>query len=230
MLTSDKRHYGQFCGLAAALDIIGERWTLLIVRELIIAPARFHEIQAHLPGIGPNLLTDRLKALSARGILEAEPVPGDARGKRYRLTSVGEQLREPLLHFSRWGMRFLTDDDARSGMTSSAWGFFALQAMIQGRPVPDVRESYEFRIDDDIFHIVVADGRAVAHRGAADAPAIVVRTSAETFVRIGAELISPFDAVVTGSLTLDGDPAAVLRCTQLMGLSAPPLRDPTGVS
>jgi putative sterol carrier protein len=102
--------------------------------------------------------------------------------------------------------------------------------MIQGRPVSDVRESYEFRIDDDVFHIVVADGRAAAHRGAADAPAIVVRTSAETFVRIGAELISPFDAVVTGSLALDGDPAAVLRCTQLMGLSAPPVRDPTAVS
>lgn len=230
MLTSDKRHYGQFCGLAAALDIIGERWTLLIVRELIIAPARFHEIQAHLPGIGPNLLTDRLKALGARGILEAEPVPGDARGKRYRLTPIGEQLRDPLLHLSRWGMRFLTDEDAKSGMTSSSWGFFALQAMIQGQPVPDVHESYEFRIDEDVFHIAVAGGEATAHRGPTDQPAIVVRTSAETFVRIGAELISPFDAVVTGGLSLEGDPAAILRCTQLMGLSAQQVPAPSSVS
>jgi DNA-binding HxlR family transcriptional regulator len=216
----ERRHYGQFCGLAAGLDIVGERWTLLIVRELLLAPARFSEIADNLPGIGPNLLSDRLRSLTARGLIEAAPVPGDGRGKQYRLTALGEQLREPLLELARWGMAFLSEKDA-GGISRGAWGFLAVQAMIHRQDVPRVEESYEFRVDQDLFHVRLSQGKAIAVRGPAADPAIVVHTDATTFVKIGAELLNPLDALVSGALRIDGDPAAAQRCTRLLGLSNP---------
>lgn len=218
----EKRHYGQFCGLAAGLDIVGERWTLLIVRELLLAPARFSEIAENLPGIGPNLLSDRLRSLAERGLIEAAPVPGDGRGKQYRLTELGEELREPLLNLARWGMGFLSEKDI-GGVARGSWGFLAVQAMVHGQTVPDVSESYEFRVDGEVFHLRLHGGRAVAQRGPADEPAIVVETDATTFVKIGAELLSPFDALVSGVLRIEGDPGAAQRCTRLLGLSTPML-------
>jgi DNA-binding HxlR family transcriptional regulator len=214
----EKRHYGQFCGLAAGLDIVGERWTLLIIRELLLAPARFSEIAENLPGIGPNLLSDRLRSLNEHGLIEAAPVPGDGRGKQYRLTPLGEQLRDPLLQLARWGMSFLSEKDA-GGVSRGSWGFLAVQAMVQGQDVPDVDETYEFRVDEDVFHLRLAGGRATAVRGPATNPAIVVHTDATTFVKIGAELVSPFDALISGALRIDGDAAAAQRCTRLLGLS-----------
>ena len=216
---ADRRHYGQFCGLAAALDIIGERWTLLIVRELLIGPARFSQISENLPGIGPNLLTDRLKFLSERGLIESCPVPGDARGKQYQLTELGESLRPSLLSLARWGMKALTEEDAAFGISKAAWGFLAVQAMIDESKLPDIDESYEFRVDGEVFHIAVAKGKALTKRGPAENPALVVSTDAATFIRIGAEMLTPFDAVVSAELKIDGDPKAVVRCTRLIGLS-----------
>jgi DNA-binding HxlR family transcriptional regulator len=216
---TDRRHYGQFCGLAAALDIIGERWTLLIVRELLIGPARFSQIGENLPGIGPNLLTDRLKFLGERGLIESCPVPGDARGKQYRLTELGESLRPSLLSLARWGMKILTEEDAVFGISRAAWGFLAVQTMIDESNLPDVDESYEFRMDGEVFHIAVAKGQVLARRGPAETPALVVTTDAATFVRIGAETLTPFDAVVSAELKIDGDPKAIARCTRLIGLS-----------
>lgn len=218
-MVDGRRHYGQFCGLAAAMDVVGERWTLLIVRELLLGPARFNEIQESLPGIAPTLLSDRLRNLERLGVLAREPVPGDARGKLYRLTERGAELRAPLLQLSRWGLAYLTEQDAVEGVASSSWAFLAAQAMIYGRPVPQVSETYEFRVGDSRFHIRVLDGAAEALTGEAEDPAVVVTTDARTFVRIGAELLAPFEAVVTGKVTIEGDPDAVLRSIELMGLS-----------
>jgi len=198
---------------------VGERWTLLIIRELLISPARFSEITDNLPGIGPNLLTDRLKQLTERGLIESGPVPGDARGKQYRLTALGEALRPALLSIARWGMKFLTEEDAVHGVSRAAWGFLAVQAMIDETRLPTVEESYEFRVDDEVFHIAVRGGKALARRGPAGVPALVVTTDASTFIRIGAGILMPFDAVVGSALKIDGDPDAVQRCTRLIGLS-----------
>ncbi|WP_414938283.1 winged helix-turn-helix transcriptional regulator [Amycolatopsis sp. cmx-11-51] len=219
---AEKRYYGQFCGLAAALDVIGERWTLLILRELLIGPVRFNEMSENLPGIGPNLLTDRLRLLAEHGLVRTEPVPGDGRGKRYLLTGLGTSLLPSILGLAKWGMQFLTEDDAVNGASRSAWGFLAVQAMIDPAEVPEVDESYEFRVDDEVFHIAVRSGKATAARGAATDPVMVVGTTAATFIRIGARMLSPFDALVAGALEIDGDPDAVQRCTRLIGLSAKP--------
>jgi len=218
---TDKRAYGQFCGLATALDLVGERWTLLIIRELLLGSARFSELSENLPGIGPNLLSSRLQTLVAGGIAESAPVSGDGRGRGYRLTEAGEQLRRPVLSLARWGLHRLDHEAMQTGYTRAAWGFLAVEAMILDAPVPQIDEVYEFRVEKERFHIRVEGGSAVAGRGCApdSHPSVVATTDAETFVRIGAELLSPFEAAVTGKLTIEGDYEAIERCTRLMGLA-----------
>ena len=218
---ADRRHYGQLCGLAAALDVAGERWTMLILHELLTRPARFGEIADNLPGIGPNLLTDRLKHLTERGLIDSAPVPGDRRGKQYRLTELGEALRPTLESLAGWGTRVLTEADGAHGIGRPGWSFLALQAMIDDAQVPDAEESYEFRVDDEVFHVAVNGGRTLARRGPADDPVLRVCADASTFMRIGAGISSPFDAMVGSELTIEGDPEAVRRCMRLIGLSTP---------
>ncbi|QFZ18317.1 crotonobetainyl-CoA--carnitine CoA-transferase [Saccharothrix syringae] len=215
---SVRRDYGQFCGLAAGLNIIGERWTLLIVRELLVAPMRFNNLLDNLPGIGPNLLTDRLRMLTEHEVIEQLPVEGDSRGKMYRLTALGEQLRAPVLSLARWGMGFLREGDAKKTVRDE-WGFLALQAMIDHDRIPDVDETYEFRVGDHSFAIEVRGGAVSFVPGSVPLPDLTIACAADTFVRIGARLLSPFDAIVTGAVKVDGDPEVIHRCTRMLGLS-----------
>lgn len=213
-----KRDYGQFCGLAAGLNIIGERWTLLIVRELLISPVRFNEMIENLPGIGPNLLAERLRSLTEHGVIEQLPVPGDGRGRCYQLTPVGRQLRGPLLGIARWGMEFLAEDDS-SGVVRAEWGFLAVQAMIIDEQIPSVDEVYEFRVGDHPFVVEVTDGKVAFTRGTVESPDLVISSDPDTFIRIGARLTTPFQAIATGDVKIDGQPEVIQRCTRMLGLA-----------
>jgi DNA-binding HxlR family transcriptional regulator len=209
-----RRHYAQYCGLAAALDIVGERWTLLIVRELLLGPRRYGELLADLPGIGTNLLADRLKFLVDRQVLR-KPA---SRDQGYELTELGQQLREPVLMLARWGMTFL-DGPAAEHEVRPRWGFLAVQAMIDPTRVSRTDEVYEFHVDDAVFHIRVSAGQAEAIEGkSAVAPAMTARTDARTFIEIGAQRRTPFEALASGRLSLTGDPDAVIRASALLGL------------
>lgn len=212
-----KRDYGQFCGLAGALNVIGERWTLLVVRELLIGPTRFNDLLDNLPGMGPNLLTERLRALVDLGVVEQLPVTGDGRARRYGLTDVGEQLRRPVLALARWGLRFLDEEDS-AGATRAAWGFLAVQSMVSPDAVPDVSEVYEFRVADEVFSIAVRDGEVSFGRSSVEAPDLTVECDTDTFVRIGAGLLSPFRAIAVGAVTITGSPDAARRATRMLGL------------
>ncbi|MEU3654412.1 winged helix-turn-helix transcriptional regulator [Streptomyces sp. NPDC032161] len=211
-----QRTYGQMCGIAVALDVLGERWTLLLVRELLIGPQRFNELLAGLPGMGPNLLSERLQSLTGRGVVEAQRVADDKRARLYRLTALGERLREPVLLLGRWGMAMLEPDE--HAHTRAEWGVLAVEAMTRGQEVADRDEAYEFHIDDLVFHIAVADGTASVRRGPAQEPTMTAVSCSQTFVKIGGGLISPFEAVAAGELTLGGDREAILRCCKLLGL------------
>ena len=217
---SVKRDYDQFCGLAAGLNIVGERWTLLIIRELLIAPTRFNGLIDNLPGIGPNLLTDRLRMLTEHRVIEPIAVPGDSRGKMYRLTEVGEQLRAPVLGLAKWGMQFLEPEDSTKAVRDE-WGFLAIQSMIIEESIPTgVDEIYEFRVGAHCFAIEVRDGSVAFHAGSVSVPDLTITCDAETFIRIGARMLSPFDAIITGAVKVDGDPDVIHRCTRLLGLTA----------
>jgi len=103
------RTYGQHCGLARALDRVGERWTLLVVRELLVGPARYTDLRAALPGMATNLLADRLRALEAEGIVARRELPPPAASTVYELTEVGRDLEDAVHALIRWGGRWMAE-------------------------------------------------------------------------------------------------------------------------
>jgi len=205
-----ERNYRQYCGLAAALDAIGERWTLLVVRELLLGPRRYNELLVDLPGMGTNLLADRLKKLCALGV--AERFDGG-----YRLGPRGTDLRPTVLALSKWGVGLL-GEPSEDMVTRPHWALLAVQAMADAGVLPDLSETYEFQVDDEIFHLTAAGGTVSVERGPAAHAVLRVHTDATTFIRIGAGALGPFEALATGMLTMSGERDAVLRCATVLGL------------
>lgn len=224
-----RRDYRQYCGLAAALDVLGERWTILIVRELLLGPRRYGELLAELPGIGTNLLAERLKYLMERGVLR-RTAGGAGNERTYELTERGEELRGPVLGLARWGLALLGPPTGEE-LVRPHWGFLAVQSMMDPALATGKDESYEFHVDDEVFHIQVRDGQPSASHGAApDEPAMVAHVDSATFLEIGAKRLSPFEALALGRLAIDGDSAAIMRCSVLLGLVPAPANeepDPT---
>jgi DNA-binding HxlR family transcriptional regulator len=218
----ERRRYGQFCGLAIGLDVLGERWTLLIIREFMLGPARFNDLLENLPGIGPNMLSARLRTLAEAGVIEQHRVDSDGRGRAYALTALGDELREPVLHLARWGLHLVTEEDAEDAVVRPAWALLAVEAIVHDKVLPShVTEQYEFRVDDEDFHIDVQEGLPSVRRGPASDAAMSMTTDSETFVRIGAELLRPLNAIISGKITVQGSPEAFERCADLMGISTP---------
>jgi DNA-binding HxlR family transcriptional regulator/putative sterol carrier protein len=213
-----KRSYHQYCALASALDVLGERWTLLIIRELLIGPRRYGELLAGLPGLGTNLLADRLKSLVDLGVLCQVDLKGTGTRLAYQLTPKGEELRPVVLSLARWGMDYV-GEPAPDDTVRPHWGFLAVQSMIDETRVGTESEQYEFRVDGEVFHIAVGDGRAEAVRGPAPDAVMTAMTDAATFVQIGSGTLTPLMAMVAGKLALEGDMAAVTRCCELIGLT-----------
>jgi DNA-binding HxlR family transcriptional regulator len=128
------RSYGQYCGLARALDVVGERWSLLIVRELLLGPARYTQLASALPGIASNLLADRLRGLESAGVVERRLDPG-SNSVVYALTPWGAQLRETVDALVRWStplMRSGRGEDSFRGR----WLAVALRALVHDRTSP----------------------------------------------------------------------------------------------
>jgi DNA-binding HxlR family transcriptional regulator len=156
------KSYGQFCGLARALDHIGDRWTLLVVRELIGGPRSFRGLQESLVGISPNLLVDRLRRLAAEGLAERSEAPSKSKHVSYALTEQGRALEAVVLELIRWGARYMSSGPG-DDRVDPAWTVLALRALLEG-PAPtrgrtatlhleiDGHE-ITIRVDDDERHV-----------------------------------------------------------------------------
>ena len=163
---ADRKRYGQFCAAARALDHIGDRWTLLIVRELLLGPARYGELSAALPGLATNLLAQRLRQLTDDGIVERN-------GGSYRLTPRGAALEPVLLELIRWGAAYMPEG-VGDDLVDERWARLALRAMLQG-PSDAPRGTVAVRCGDVSLVVVVDEhGRRVADE-APDRPRATVR-------------------------------------------------------
>jgi DNA-binding HxlR family transcriptional regulator len=166
-----QRSYKQICGVAKALDLIGERWTLLIVRELMLGPKRFGALREALPGISGNLLSARLRALSDAGIVERVELPAPASVDAYALTDRGEGLRPVIESLALWGYELLEPEaeyelgwEARPSWLTSTLAAGAepdALAALDGR-------AFNFAVDGDRFSIRVSDGVARVRHGELD--------------------------------------------------------------
>jgi DNA-binding HxlR family transcriptional regulator len=223
-----KRSYGQYCTVARALDVVGERWTLLLVRELSTGPKRFKDLLEGLPGIGTNLLAARLKRLEGEGLVRRATLPPPAGSSVYELTKLGGSLEPVIVALSRWGARLLEapgeDDDLRAG-----WAIVAMRSAFEQGATGGRSVTYEFRIDGEAFHLRVGDGeegeRVEARQGSAPDPDLVVVGDAKTFLALASGRLSPQEAVGSGALRLEGErkedrEALLAWCQHLIGPTA----------
>src|SRR5258707_3570992 len=141
------RQYGQFCPLAKTLDVVGDRWTLLIVRELAARPCRYTDLRDGLPGIATNLLADRLKSLEAAGIITAESAPPPVATTLYRLAERGEALLPALQELVKWGAPLLAHAD-ETDEVRSRWLVQAARAMFSDVHVSEA-DNVEVVLDID---------------------------------------------------------------------------------
>lgn len=212
-----RRSYRQYCAMARALDVVGERWTLLIVRELFTGPKRFKDLLEGLPGIGTNLLAGRLKELEGEGLLRRTTLPPPAGSAVYELTERGRDLEPALMGLARWGADLL--DEPRPGEAfRPVWAVQAIKAAIRPEAARWVRETYEFRVGEDIFHVRVDDGVSEPEYGPAFEPDLVVRTDPDTFLSLVSGRLEPADAIETGRLDAEGDPDALGRVGEIFSL------------
>ena len=216
---SRRRSYDQYCALARGLDVIGERWTLLIVRDLLLGPKRYTDLLEGLPGIGTNLLADRLHEMERLGLVERSVLPPPAGSAVYRLTAAGEALEPALLAIGRWGARFLQGGPKRSDILVPRAYFVAIRAAFRPELARGLHETYEFRIGDlGVFEVRVEDGRAFTAEREASRPDAVFTMDVQTLNVLLFQLLSAKDAVEKGRVQVKGDPSALERFIKIFAL------------
>jgi DNA-binding HxlR family transcriptional regulator len=212
------RTYGDMCGIARALDVIGERWALLVVRELILGPKRFTDLRAGLPNIGPDVLSQRLRELEAAGLLARRTLAPPAASRVYELTERGRALEPVLLALGEWGSAApIPPGDPPLGIDSTV---IALRTLFDARAAGDLAATYELRLGGQAFRARVAEGELELERGEApEADATIVSDPWP----LGAMLWQGYaleDAERAGDASVEGDRRAVARFLQLFPLPA----------
>lgn len=213
-----KRTYRQYCFLAQALDLVGERWTLLVIRELLLGPRRFKDLLHGLPGIGTNLLSARLKELEASGLVRRATLPPPAGSSVYDLTDYGQELWPAVVELTRWGSKAV--DSSEDKIFRSEWGLLVFKAMFRPEAARGIKDTYEYRVDGEVFHVRVDDGTVETAEGRAVDPDVVLTTDAATFLALGSGRLSAPDAVAEGRATIDGDPEALRRARKVFWLES----------
>jgi DNA-binding HxlR family transcriptional regulator len=169
-----RRSYGDACGIARALDVVGERWSLLVVRELLLAPQRFSELRRALPNVPSNILADRLRELEDRGVIRR------AGGRLYELTDWGRELEPIVLALGEWGLRVPVPDRPTISATSA---LLFLRGVLQTDPSADPLVC-RLELDRRVWTVTIADGRVVIEAGAPHRADRSLSTDPQTLVSL----------------------------------------------
>ncbi len=216
------RTYDDGCAAAHALDLVGERWALLVVRELLLGPKRFTDLRAGLPGVSPNVLAQRLRELESAGVVHRRKLPPPAASRIYELTEWGEELEPVIVRLGRWGARSPSRPcEATLGVDSLVLSF---RTMFDPRAADGLKARYELRLGEDRFYAVVDDGWFEIARGGADRPDATIETDSGTLAALVYEGRQLDEALRSGDIKMEGDESAVERFLTLFPLPelAPP--------
>ena len=206
-----KRGYGEACPVAHSLDVVGDRWALLVVRELRLGPKRFSDLQAGLPGAGPNVLAQRLRDLEEGGVLRRRVLPPPASVRVYELTEWGAELEPVFGALARWGMR---SPVPRAGRVSADSMMLGLRTFFDPGDGPPWTATYEFRLDRDVYRLRVVDGRLteLARGDTAGLADVVVAGPRDDVGALLDGLGAPIDrGTAPEGVTVTGDRAALDR-------------------
>jgi DNA-binding HxlR family transcriptional regulator/putative sterol carrier protein len=213
------RTYGDGCAIARGLDLIGERWALLVVRELILGPKRYTDLRRGLPNASPNVLSERLRELERDGVVRRRKLPPPAGSRVYELTDWGRELEDLVVSLGHWAARSPSrPSDAPIGVDSIV---LALRSRFDSGAAHGLRAGYELRLGEDRFRIEVADDEIEVARGGADQADATIDTDPDTLNAVLWGGRSLADVRRSGSMTIEGDKAAVERFVRLFPVPEP---------
>jgi DNA-binding HxlR family transcriptional regulator len=212
------KRYDQFCPIAHALSLVGERWALLVVRELMTGPKRYTDLVHGLPGIGTNILAARLRDLEEAGVVQKRKLPPPAASTVYELTPYGAELNESLYALARWGARTLGPPKPGDELEPE-WGLNAIPALFDPQAAGDLEETWVLEIGDDVFSARIAEGCVTPMPGAVDNPDAVIKLNLETFYWLVVGELEPDEALDSRRVSVDGDPAVLERFVRVFNLA-----------
>ena len=208
---SKNRRYDQYCPVCHALDLVGERWSLVIVRELLKGPKRYTDLIDGMPGIGTNILAARLRDLEAGGIVQKRKLPPPAASTVYELTEYGRELEEPLYALARWGARSLPPP-AKGEDFYPDWGLNAFAALLDPHAARGLTATYVVRVADDVYTVHLEDSKVHVEHGAADEADLDFATDRDTFFGLASGELDPRVALTADAVTIEtGKPTDLER-------------------
>ncbi|MEZ4732949.1 MAG: winged helix-turn-helix transcriptional regulator [Caldilineaceae bacterium] len=212
------RSYNQLCGLAYALDVVGDRWTILLIRELVAGPRRFTDLMDGLPGISTNLLTERLKSLEQRGVVARRVLPPPAASTVYELTALGKGLEPTLLELGKWGSQFVPE--SMEGCHILHLGSYALTPKTFFRPecAQQLDEIYTLHIGEEVQQVHIADGKIDVQQGEPPHADMVLHTEVPVYLGLLTRQIDPAVALRGGLVQVEGDQEKFYRFIDLCGM------------
>jgi DNA-binding HxlR family transcriptional regulator len=218
------KSYEEACGLAKALDVLGERWTLLVVRQLMFGPQRFTDLERGLPGVPPSLLSSRLKELGDAGIVGKRSLPPPAASTVYELTDAGRELEGTVISLARWGARFgppITEEDVFNPQCMA----LGLRWLFRPEAARHVHATYELRAMGSVVSAVVNRGRIEVAVGPADDPDLVIEVLDRAVGRAMSTGRMPArDAKMSDQVLLEGDPEALGDFLRIFAMDPEPAR------
>jgi DNA-binding HxlR family transcriptional regulator len=205
-----KRTYREYCAIARSLDLLGQRWTLLIVRDLFLGPQRYTDLQAGLPGIASDILTARLRTLEDEGLVRRRELPRPAPATVYELTEAGRRLGPLIRALGEVGLTLL-DTPAPGQPINPGPVVMSLNLTFRADEAGDLTETYGLELDREAFTVAVDRGTVTTERGPPASPAATFRTDPRTLVELVRGETTAATATRSGALDVHGDAAALER-------------------
>jgi DNA-binding HxlR family transcriptional regulator/putative sterol carrier protein len=214
-----KRSYGEACRFAHALDLVGERWALLVVRELLLGPKRFTDLRTGLPNASTNILAERLRDLEAGAVVRKRRLPPPAGASVYELTEWGRELEPIVTRLGAWGARSPHPPDTTVIGPDSI--VLALRSLFDPEAAGEASLTYEIRLGADVFHVVVAGGEIELLRGAAEAPDGAIETDPGTLAALISGQLPLDQALGAGDAAVEGGKRTAARFLRFFPMPAP---------
>jgi DNA-binding HxlR family transcriptional regulator len=215
-----RRTFDQYCPIARALDVVAERWSLLIVRELVLGPKRDTDLRRARPGMWTNLLADRLRQLESAGVVRRRELPPPAARTVYELTERGHQLESVLLALGIWGIPFLDGEGGEVPLSTAV--LVGLRAFFRPESTLDADERYELRIGAEELTAVVHHGQLEFRPGTPGTPAATLEADPQALIDLRTGRLGLRAAREKGLIRFEGPPTGVRRLRRAFALEAKP--------
>lgn len=212
------RSYGHFCGVAKALDVLGDRWTLLLVRDLLLGPRRYTDLHVGLPGITTNLLARRLREMQERGLIEKRVEPPPSGSTVYTLTELGRELEPVVLALGRWGARYL--DAPGDDVTRPRWAMVSLMRRYRGYAPETEHQAYTvaYRVGVEPYQLFLQPDGLVVRDGDPVSFDLRLESDTATFFALVSRRKGAAELVQTGALRVEGSAELLPRLIEALSL------------